>query len=499
MLSFTEEQQLIFDWVKNGSGNCIIEAVAGSGKTTTIIRAAQLMQGRIFLGAFNKAIAEEIRKRINDKPASGYITVSTLHSEALKYLRHYLPTTLLVKDKYQELISKHLNLHTEEVLPLVHARDKKLRYQIVKLLSIARQQGLSADSANEEWLSLAQTYSAVDPRSFMTGEIFTIISIGKFLLVEGLKTMDQGADFEDMLYYWTATKQKIDEELQYDCVIIDEAQDINTTRRNFIKRILKPHGRLIAVGDSYQAIYGFSGACHQSIERIRQELNCKHTFYLSKSFRCPKLMVEKVKELVPIIESGSPHEGEILSHYTPEFRFYDFFSEHHFKPGDAILCRNNQPLIRVYLILMKRNIRCHLEGSDLAKDMLYLIAKYKMYAKTVSDLKLRLLKELQTSTDTDMLRAVIELLDHAETISQAESLIRNAFRDTTLNHHSDDVTLSTVHKAKGREWDTVYILGRKELMPSPNAKQNWEKRQEYNLIYVAVTRAKRTLHEVPIS
>ena len=58
------------------------------------------------------------------------------------------------------------------------------------------------------------------------------------------------------------------------------------------------------------------------------------------------------------------------------------------------------------------------------------------------------------------------------------------------------VTLCSSHRSKGLEWDTVYLLGRDELMPSPFARQAWQMDQEVNLIYVSITRAKKTLVHV---
>jgi hypothetical protein len=48
------QQQSFFDWINTGSGSCVLEAVAGSGKTTTLIEALKLMKGTIFFGAYNK-------------------------------------------------------------------------------------------------------------------------------------------------------------------------------------------------------------------------------------------------------------------------------------------------------------------------------------------------------------------------------------------------------------------------------------------------------------
>ena len=67
------------------------------------------------------------------------------------------------------------------------------------------------------------------------------------------------------------------------------------------------------------------------------------------------------------------------------------------------------------------------------------------------------------------------------------------FEDTPDGTRPRNLTLSTVHKAKGREWDRVYLLGRNKFMPSKWARQEWQYQQELNLMYVAVTRANRSM------
>jgi superfamily I DNA/RNA helicase len=62
---------------------------------------------------------------------------------------------------------------------------------------------------------------------------------------------------------------------------------------------------------------------------------------------------------------------------------------------------------------------------------------------------------------------------------------------------ADDVagvtTLCTYHRAKGREWFRVFLLEHARRCPSPWAKQDWQKHQESNLAYVAITRARTDL------
>ena len=61
------------------------------------------------------------------------------------------------------------------------------------------------------------------------------------------------------------------------------------------------------------------------------------------------------------------------------------------------------------------------------------------------------------------------------------------------------LTLSSIHKSKGLEWPTVYLLGRNAWMPSKFATQDWMLDQEHNLTYVAITRAKETLYEITVT
>jgi len=63
------------------------------------------------------------------------------------------------------------------------------------------------------------------------------------------------------------------------------------------------------------------------------------------------------------------------------------------------------------------------------------------------------------------------------------------------NRDGSVLTLATVHKSKGLEWDRVFILDPK-LMPSKYARQQWQLDQETNIHYVAITRARQELYYI---
>jgi superfamily I DNA/RNA helicase len=75
-------------------------------------------------------------------------------------------------------------------------------------------------------------------------------------------------------------------------------------------------------------------------------------------------------------------------------------------------------------------------------------------------------------------------------------MIRDMFADTDPNIPNNILVLSSIHKAKGLEFDRVFLLGREQFQPSKYARQQWQMEQEINLIYVSITRAKKNLIEI---
>jgi DNA helicase II / ATP-dependent DNA helicase PcrA len=97
-------------------------------------------------------------------------------------------------------------------------------------------------------------------------------------------------------------------------------------------------------------------------------------------------------------------------------------------------------------------------------------------------------REVAAEALNDRIDTLLVLMEGCDTVECVVDKIARMFADD-----APTLTLSTVHKAKGREWGRVYILGRREHMPSPYARQDWQRVQEDNLIYVAITRAQREL------
>lgn len=179
--------------------------------------------------------------------------------------------------------------------------------------------------------------------------------------------------------------------------------------------------------------------------------------------------------------------------------------------ADAVLCRNTAPLVDLAYQLIRRGIACHVEGREIGNGLIKLATRWARI-KTTDALRRRLEawledqvarmkakgREVEAGNLDDRVQTIFVLMEGCETVEQLKTKISRLFEDTPDGERPKNLTLSTIHKAKGREWERVYWLGRNILQPSRWARREWELVQEDNLCYVAATRAKFELVEVDL-
>lgn len=479
-------QEAIFDWTTHGQGSAGINACAGSGKTTTIVKALEHIPttaSALFL-AFNKRIADELQRRMPPN-AKG----RTFHSLGFQALRSRLGEGMMVEVHKNRLICR-------EKL----SRREYLEFQpfICKLTSIAKGTGIGVLVPDDEqvWLDLVEHQGLYLDNS---EDIEYAISLAHDLMAYSEQQAESRRiiDFDDQLYLpvlWNLPMQK------YPWLFVDEAQDTNPIRRHILEKSLDADGRLVAVGDPHQAIYGFTGASVDSMEQIKKTFNCID-LPLTISYRCPKAIVALAQKIVPSMEVfDGAIEGTILRPEGEEEKAAILLG---LDPRQVILCRTTQPLVAMAYWLIHRGKGAKILGRDIGENLINLVRRMK--ATGVADLGQRLAvylhhqvelllardKEEQAASLRDRVECILVIL---ENLTAGEVTVEDviAHINSLFNEQEGVLTLSTVHKAKGLEWDTVVIL-RPELMPSPWAKQEWQQDQERNLIYVALTRSKNTL------
>lgn len=482
--TWSPQQTAFIDWAKNGRGSAVLEAVAGSGKTTTILGAVTQMRGPTVILAYNKKIAQEIEAKLLDLGVDWkQARAGTVHSFGFTALRKYAGN-IIVKEKKVEMIfdSLYPNLADQGFAPLV-----------CKLVSLGKQRAIGAVCPTRDraaWADIVSHFDLLDDE-FDPRHLNTVIEMAIKTLTASNANLTI-CDFDDMVYLPLVLPCK---PFRFNAIFLDEAQDTNPARRELVKRLLVPGGRLIAVGDPAQAIYGFTGADNDSLDLIVRDFDARR-MPLTVSYRCPKAVVAFARQWVNHITAAETAiTGEIGA-----TMFGDLFKP---EPTSAILCRNTAPLVKAAFSLIRRRIPCKIEGRDIGKQLIKLASKWSN-AKTIDAYEEKLTDwiegrrkvvegvKLETLEDQyATVKCVIDqcLREKLTLRSDMVEMIESLFADNVQGV----VTLSTIHRSKGREWETVYWLNRAVTCPSKYAKQAWESQQEVHLQYVAATRSQNKL------
>jgi superfamily I DNA/RNA helicase len=316
------------------------------------------------------------------------------------------------------------------------------------------------------------------------------------LVVEKAAITKDVIDFDDMLWMPVMANARF---YRNNRVFVDELQDTNPLQLEIAARALSPSGQFVGVGDPNQAIYGFRGADSDAFWTVADRMSAK-VMSLPICYRCPTSVIEAAQLLVPDIQAApGAIEGSVETYGENEdFSITDF---------DAILCRNNAPLVKACYTFIKQRIPAYILGKDTAKSLCYLIDKMECLTLDELDqaLEAYFQRELESanskghatkagmlSDQEECMAVFFEMLpENCRTIAGLKRQIESLFSDK----NEDGILLSTIHKCKGREWNTVGILDR-HLMPSKYAIKDWQKQQEANLEYVAII--PKTSHNRPL-
>lgn len=486
------QQAAFFEWVTEGSGSAVLEAVAGAGKTTTLVEGLALTKGDVAFCAYNKAIANEIGERVTPKGLGNRVKTGTVHSFGYAAIRKAHPKVKLDNTK--------LKLIAEKLI-----KDRKYLIQFaVNCASMAKQTGIGIVCPVDDrlaWLRMVDHYSLQDslPKyaEFQDG-----IDEAIKLLKASNKNWAKMIDFDDMVYIPVLENLRAK---QYDWVFLDEAQDTNAVRRELVKLMLKPGGRLVAVGDEHQAIYGFTGADCKSMANIKKEFNAV-SLPLTVTYRCPKNVVKMANQWVNHIQAAESAPNGTVD----VANLKDLIVGRAFSPEDAILCRLTKPLVELAFQLIYESIPCKVEGRDIGQGLKKLIKKWKVntvrevYVQADKWCTAEIASALANDSDArcesieDKAATIKILADQCnpnDSIQAIFNLIDELFAETAGRKI---LTLSTIHRSKGREWNRVFALGMNRYSPCKWARKPWELVQEDNLCYVQVTRAKKHLTLVPV-
>jgi len=416
---------------------------------------------------------------------------------------------------------------------LVNATDKLVGLCKLNLTGWTEEHGFDAHGITDDELDALVAHYDIE----INGSLTEVYDLVRQVLAESLNVRQhREIDFDDQNWLPVVLDLPIDKS---DVMLVDELQDLPRSKQIFTMRATR---RYIGVGDVNQAIYGFAGADVDSIPRMISLLGVTQPLYLTQTRRCGKAIVEvanqtlrqcyahREEEPLEFIAHESNPEGLVRSttieKYTEEVR-----------DGDMVICRVNAPLVSQALRLIKDGRKAIIRGRDFGQALINFVKK--MNATDVSDLIAKVddwyQKEAQKEARKknpseaklisleDRKACVEAFCQDANTVDEVLERLNIVFAgkvcpncNKSFNEEVErcpisgcktetdsstgwrvgprlvtpkGVLFSSVHRAKGLESSRVYIIYKDAPIPHPMAKTKWQVGQEYNLHYVAQSRA----------
>jgi len=545
-VNFTNEQKNIFEFIKSGAGHGIIDAVAGAGKTTTIMEGTKYVADKtnVLFCAFNKSIQSEIANKFN-KQGLNQVTVKTIHALGFQILKDNNNTGkkfIPQESKYWTILNKDPNMHrelqvyVEELLRIngyeLNEFESNKQFAVKDIIHKFKDRLLDMNqkiratltpSDFERFKNLIEHFNffteAETKSKFFNKEIEIYFECGKILLDAGNVLAKEALviDYTDMLYLpfiWNLRASRT-----YSFLFIDECQDLSKSQLAVVLKYGQKEGRILAVGDPYQSIYGFAGADIESFDRIKNTIKA-NPLPLTTCFRCPPNVVALAASIRRDISASKQEQGVI-----EDIAFKQVVKRA--QVNDLIISRYREPILFLVFEFINKNIQVQIhrdEVNDIIDELKNLFKQeeraaiiaeisgnFEKIKETVFNRWLFIIereaKRLENSSErqayiklkTEYLNNKLEFMHKkylqwktsCQTINDMLIKIKDYISAT-----DNCIKLSTIHRAKGLEAKRVFILNFNDLPHFKPNQKPWERIQEQNLKYVAITRALNELYLV---
>jgi hypothetical protein len=465
----TDEQVQLLDRLRQTDDNIFGNALAGSGKTASIKMMVQInakKHPQLYL-AFNKANVKEAQEKM---PST--CKVQTFNSLGHRAWAEASGKKLVIDQKMPKMPTILKQLISE-----LRGGDKDEAWdnygEILKACSMAKHLGYVPEGKFEQARRLCDR-QGLEHRLEDKFSPFCWALIDAALCVSIKAAYDGGIDYDDQIYMSALFGGSFP---RFPIVFVDEAQDLSPTNHAMLSKM--GESRMVAVGDRWQAIYAFRGAETNGVDKIKQKFDMVE-MPLSISFRCPEAIVKAVHWHVPHMKwFKGGGRVEVLQDLSPE----------RIPEGATFICRNNAPLLRAAFALLSVKRSVSVAGSDIGPRIIRLLSKIGEPNDKSEDLifkimaweEQQLMKTNAPATVHDTAECLKIFATWGKTCEQAID-----YAKWIMSQHGT-IHLTTGHKAKGLEWDTVYHLDKGLLKPEG---------QDLNLKYVITTRSAQELFEI---
>ena len=539
----TYQQDILDFFLNNPQSNMLVNALAGSGKSTTACMLSEHSKTSDLYIAFNASVVEEFKKKIKNPKTK----VMTMHSLAYSIMLYNVEqeskdsgekpkgfgsqrskrTVSLDNFKPHKILDEEITKRYGRYIEF--AKRVFLKDNYVNLYNLCRLT-LTDMSSNKDVSRLIDDHVLFlyyGDEGYSAPDISEITSTLKILDTKSRQQFEtQGViDFTDMLWI-TFNKLKYDNwEVPYWAlytnIYCDEVQDFSNIQLNFLKFIKRTKGRYVFIGDFHQAIYNFAGANAQAFNQIPKMFAPVETFDLPICYRCAKSHLSKVNREygIPILPRDDAPLGFVKTIDKNKISEYA-------KAGDMVISRKNKWIAEVVLDLARNGTPIFIEDKEMVVAIKRQILSSKCtsvgtlekflqkvisnYNKKLFEIVSKNIREggheeehleavTETNSKIDNTSFLLEILEgYLENHTSSDSVSKfSDFVDKLLNTtpSPDCVRLCSIHKAKGLEATNVFVLNEAKInFDFRNSKE--QNVQEKNLSYIATTRAKEGLYLV---
>jgi superfamily I DNA/RNA helicase len=515
-MKWSSFQTAIFDDYNRGIGNTCVSATPGAGKTTTAVEmlnhAPSNLSGETLITSFSKESVDDLKSRA----LPWYVEARTMNSLGLKAIfndRGFYPK--LNSDRVYRKLDEVLGKPPEDASKRAAYGGFRAR---IKALTDFAKNNLVSDTAG--LLELADHYDIdTTPPDFMRDALADMfgapweesLAAATQRTLAKCKDDDDGTiDFNDQLWLPIVCNLPLD---QFSRIVCDEMQDTNNCQIELLARSLAQGGRMVGFGENFQAVYAFRGAgigLGPIIERFKMK-----SLPLSISYRCPISVVKEAQKINPSMQwAPDAIEGSVTT-------LVKDLLPGRVQIGDVVLSRTNAPLVRLFIRLLATGVPVGMAGKEVGARLLKFVESSKArdvpqlleYTREWASKEIERRKKRNPNAKTDAIEDHVECVEALCSDTAHILVVEERIKKMLLVPPASRVTLSTTHKFKGKEADCIYML--RDTYPTSVAywmqyastkkgdASKWavdmaskvihEDTEERNLLYVATTRARKSL------